>query len=88
MKKFKSLREAAASDHVTKKNNDNNMSTNDIEFVDLHAVEVTDHPVATEAQFPNKEKKTFSGLRKVNTNEAFEKEFGSLSHWLFTKKLL
>jgi|TARA_R110000822_G_scaffold10824_2_gene40535 hypothetical protein len=77
MKKFKSLREAAASDHVTKKNNDNNMSTNDIEFVDLHAVEVTDHPVATEAQFPNKEKKTFSGLRKVNTNEAFEKEDAS-----------
>ena len=74
MKKFKSLREAAASDHVTKKNNDNNMSTNDIEFVDLHAVEVTDHPVATDAQFPNKGKKKFSGVRKVKANEEVDLE--------------
>jgi len=77
MKKFKTLREAAAADHVIKKNDDNNMSTNDIEFVDLHAVEVTDHPVATEAQFPNKGKKKFSGVRKVKTNESFEKEDSS-----------
>jgi hypothetical protein len=69
MKKFKALREAAAADHVIKKNDDNNMSTNDIEFVDLHAVEVADHPVATEAQFPNKGKKKFSGVRKVKANE-------------------
>ncbi len=74
MKKFKSLREAAASDHVTKKNNDNNMSTNDIEFVDLHAVEVTDHPVATDAQHPKKGKKKFSGVRKVKANEEVDIE--------------
>jgi len=77
MKKFKALREAAAlsvaADHIIKKKDDNNMSTNDVEFVDLHAVEVEDHPVATDAQFPNKEKK-FAGLRKVKANEAFEKE--------------
>lgn len=78
MKKFKSLREAAAlsvaADHIIKKKDDNNISTNDIEFVDLHAVEVTDHPVATDAQFPNKGKKKFSGVRKVKANEEVDLE--------------
>lgn len=78
MKKFKSLREAAAlsvaADHIIKKKDDNNISTNDIEFVDLHAVEVTDHPVATDAQHPKKGKKKFSGVRKVKANEEVDLE--------------
>lgn len=73
MKKFKALREAAA-DYVIKKKDNNNMSTNDIEFVDLHAIEVADHPVATDAQHPKKGKKKFSGVRKVKANEEVDLE--------------
>ena len=73
MKKFKALREAAA-DYVIKKKDNNNMSTNDIEFVDLHAIEVADHPVATDAQHPKKGKKKFSGVRKVKANEEIDLE--------------
>jgi len=69
MKKFKNLREAATDHKVPKKDDEKNMSKNDVEFADLHTVETDDHPVATDAQHPKKGKKKFSGVRKVKANE-------------------
>jgi hypothetical protein len=77
MKKFKSLREAVTDHIVPKKDDEKNMSKNDVKVADLHKVETDDHPVATDAQHPKKGKKKFSGVRKVKANEAFEKEDAS-----------
>ena len=69
MKKFKSLREAVTDHIVPKKDDEKNMSKNDVKVADLHKVETDDHPVATDAQHPKKGKKKFSGVRKVKANE-------------------
>jgi len=74
MKKFKSLREAVTDHNVPKKDDEKNMSKNDVKFADLHTVETDDHPVATDAQHPKKGKKKFSGVRKAKANEEIEKE--------------
>ena len=74
MKKFKNLREAATDHKVPKKDDEKNMSKNDVEFADLHTVETDDHPVATDAQHPKKGKKKFSGVRKVKANEEVDLE--------------
>jgi len=72
MKKFKSLREAVTDHNVPKKDDEKNMSKNDVKFADLHTVETDDHPVATDAQHPKKGKKKFSGVRKVKANEEID----------------
>jgi len=74
MKKFKSLREAVTDHIVPKKDDEKNMSKNDVKFADLHTVETDDHPVATDAQHPKKGKKKFSGVRKVKANEEVDLE--------------
>jgi len=74
MKKFKSLREAVTDHNVPKKDDEKNMSKNDVKFADLHTVETDDHPVATDAQHPKKGKKKFSGVRKVKANEEVDIE--------------
>ena len=74
MKKFKNLREAATDHKVPKKDDEKNMSKNDVEFADLHTVETDDHPVATDAQHPKKGKKKFSGVRKVKAKEEVDLE--------------
>ena len=74
MKKFKSLREAVTDHIVPKKDDEKNMSKNDVKVVDLHKVETDDHPVATDAQHPKKGKKKFSGVRKVKANEEVDIE--------------
>jgi|TARA_R110001583_G_scaffold2334_4_gene17129 hypothetical protein len=72
MKKFKSLREAVTDHIVPKKDDEKNMSKNDVKVADLHKVETDDHPVATDAQHPKKGKKKFSGVRKVKANEEID----------------
>ena len=72
MKKFKSLREAVTDHIVPKKDDEKNMSKNDVKVADLHTVETDDHPVATDAQHPKKGKKKFSGVRKVKANEEID----------------
>lgn len=74
MKKFKSLREAVTDHIVPKKDDEKNMSKNDVKVADLHTVETDDHPVATDAQHPKKGKKKFSGVRKVKANEEVDLE--------------
>ena len=74
MKKFKSLREAVTDHIVPKKDDEKNMSKNDVKVADLHKVETDDHPVATDAQHPKKGKKKFSGVRKVKANEEVDIE--------------
>ena len=74
MKKFKSLREAVTDHIVPKKDDEKNMSKNDVKVTDLHKVETDDHPVATDAQHPKKGKKKFSGVRKVKANEEVDIE--------------
>ena len=72
MKKDKSLQEAVTDHIVPKKDDEKNMSKNDVKVADLHKVETDDHPVATDAQHPKKGKKKFSGVRKVKANEEID----------------